>query len=39
VYDSWRILDRARITASGVQYASLGYEPDTIEPAVAAVIP
>jgi UDP-N-acetyl-D-mannosaminuronic acid dehydrogenase len=27
VYDSWRILDEARITAGGVQYASLGYEP------------
>jgi UDP-N-acetyl-D-mannosaminuronic acid dehydrogenase len=27
VYDSWRILDEARITACGVQYASLGYEP------------
>ena len=27
VYDSWRILDEARITACGVRYASLGYEP------------
>ena len=27
VYDSWRILDAARITGRGVQYASLGYEP------------
>ena len=37
VYDSWRILDRARITASGVQYASLGYEPDAMEPAMAVI--
>jgi UDP-N-acetyl-D-mannosaminuronic acid dehydrogenase len=37
VYDSWRILDRARITASGVRYASLGYEPDAMEPAMAVI--
>jgi UDP-N-acetyl-D-mannosaminuronic acid dehydrogenase len=27
VYDSWRILDEAQLTARGVQYAGLGYEP------------
>lgn len=26
VYDSWRILDAAKITARGVHYAALGYE-------------
>jgi UDP-N-acetyl-D-mannosaminuronic acid dehydrogenase len=39
VYDSWRILDRAQIAASGVQYASLGYEPAAMEPAMATVTP
>jgi UDP-N-acetyl-D-mannosaminuronic acid dehydrogenase len=39
VYDSWRILDRAPITAAGVQYTSLGYEPDVMEPTMATVIP
>jgi UDP-N-acetyl-D-mannosaminuronic acid dehydrogenase len=27
VYDSWRILDEAAITAAGVRYAGLGYQP------------
>ncbi len=35
VYDSWRILDGARITARGVQYASLGYEPAALRSAMA----
>jgi UDP-N-acetyl-D-mannosaminuronic acid dehydrogenase len=38
VYDSWRILNRPPITASGVQYASLGYEPDAMEPVMPTVI-
>jgi UDP-N-acetyl-D-mannosaminuronic acid dehydrogenase len=37
VYDSWRILDGAQIAASGVQYASLGYEPAATRPAMASV--
>jgi UDP-N-acetyl-D-mannosaminuronic acid dehydrogenase len=28
VYDSWRILDEAAVTAAGVRYAGLGYRPD-----------
>jgi UDP-N-acetyl-D-mannosaminuronic acid dehydrogenase len=28
VYDSWRILDAAEITARGVRYAGLGYSPE-----------
>lgn len=39
VYDSWRILDSGPITASGVQYVGLGYEPAAVEPAMATVIP
>jgi UDP-N-acetyl-D-mannosaminuronic acid dehydrogenase len=39
VYDSWRILDEAVITACGVQYAGLGYEPETKQPAIATVTP
>ncbi|TCO60548.1 nucleotide sugar dehydrogenase [Actinocrispum wychmicini] len=31
VYDSWRILDAASITAHGAQYAGLGYEPEVAE--------
>lgn len=27
VYDSWRVLDAARVTRHGVRYAGLGYEP------------
>jgi len=27
VYDSWRILDEAAVTAAGVRYRSLGYAP------------
>lgn len=27
VFDSWRILDEARVTARGARYAGLGYEP------------
>jgi UDP-N-acetyl-D-mannosaminuronic acid dehydrogenase len=27
VYDSWRILDEAAVTAAGVRYAGLGYLP------------
>jgi UDP-N-acetyl-D-mannosaminuronic acid dehydrogenase len=38
VYDSWRILDAARITGRGVRYASLGYEPGAVEPALAEVM-
>jgi UDP-N-acetyl-D-mannosaminuronic acid dehydrogenase len=39
VYDSWRILDEAVITASGAQYAGLGYEPDAKQPTMATVTP
>jgi UDP-N-acetyl-D-mannosaminuronic acid dehydrogenase len=35
VYDSWRILDAARITACGVQYAGLGYEPAALRSPMA----
>jgi UDP-N-acetyl-D-mannosaminuronic acid dehydrogenase len=28
VYDSWRILDEAAVTAAGVRYVGLGYRPD-----------
>jgi UDP-N-acetyl-D-mannosaminuronic acid dehydrogenase len=31
VFDSWRILDAAQITARGVRYLGLGYEPATSE--------
>jgi len=27
VYDSWRILDEAAVTAAGIRYAGLGYRP------------
>jgi UDP-N-acetyl-D-mannosaminuronic acid dehydrogenase len=27
IFDSWRILDEAAVTAAGVQYASIGYAP------------
>jgi UDP-N-acetyl-D-mannosaminuronic acid dehydrogenase len=27
VYDSWRILDEAAVTAAGIRYAGLGYLP------------
>jgi UDP-N-acetyl-D-mannosaminuronic acid dehydrogenase len=37
VYDSWRILDGARVTGCGVRYASLGYEPDATAPALTEV--
>jgi UDP-N-acetyl-D-mannosaminuronic acid dehydrogenase len=29
IYDSWRILDEAAVTAAGVRYAGLGYRPKT----------
>ncbi|HEX2810402.1 MAG TPA: nucleotide sugar dehydrogenase [Kineosporiaceae bacterium] len=31
VFDSWRILDAAEISARGVRYTGLGYEPDAAE--------
>ena len=31
VYDSWRILDEAAVTAAGVRYAGLGYRPGRVE--------
>lgn len=31
VYDSWRVLDAAAVTAYGVRYAGLGYEPEVAE--------
>ncbi len=34
VYDSWRILDEAAVTAAGVRYASLGYLPSFGEQSV-----
>lgn len=37
VFDSWRILDAAKIAACGVQYAGLGYEPMGAEPTTAMV--
>lgn len=37
VFDSWRILDAATITACGVRYAGLGYEPMGAEPTTAMV--
>jgi UDP-N-acetyl-D-mannosaminuronic acid dehydrogenase len=33
VYDSWRILDEAQLTAAGVRYAGLGYLPPAGAPA------
>jgi UDP-N-acetyl-D-mannosaminuronic acid dehydrogenase len=34
VFDSWRILDVATITACGVRYAGLGYEPTHAKPTI-----
>jgi len=38
VYDSWRILDAARITGRGVRYAGLGYEPAATATAPAQAV-
>lgn len=37
VFDSWRILDAAEITARGVRYAGLGYRPAATVPPAPAV--
>jgi UDP-N-acetyl-D-mannosaminuronic acid dehydrogenase len=31
IYDSWRVLDGAAVTAAGIRYAGLGYLPETAE--------
>jgi UDP-N-acetyl-D-mannosaminuronic acid dehydrogenase len=31
IYDSWRVLDGAAVTAAGIRYAGLGYLPETVE--------
>jgi UDP-N-acetyl-D-mannosaminuronic acid dehydrogenase len=37
MFDSWRIFDAATITACGVRYASLGFEPTKALPTIAMV--
>ena len=31
IYDSWRVLDGAAVTAAGIRYAGLGYLPEAAE--------